>query len=158
GLPQGKVDIRPSSSAFRGLSLARVEHNGVVQREGIEVRQGEQVNGVRIVMVYGTLSLGGEVKYVGGELPKGHRLVGVSSPTDQSMRITKSGEVDKLGKFVIENLTAGEYELSVFPSFTPTTEMLDRQTRDALSSFREKLTISGDNHPPVTIVIDFNRK
>jgi len=36
----------------RGYSLARVEHNGAVVRDGIDVGPGQNVTGVRVVLVY----------------------------------------------------------------------------------------------------------
>ena len=46
----------------------RIESNGVEQHDGIEVGQGEQITGVRVVIGSGTGVIGGEVRIEGGKL------------------------------------------------------------------------------------------
>jgi Carboxypeptidase regulatory-like domain len=53
GLPQGWAHIvHAPLTQSRGFSLARVEHNGAVVRDGIDVGPGKRVTGVRVVLVY----------------------------------------------------------------------------------------------------------
>ncbi len=160
GLPQGKVDI--GYSIQRGFSLARIEHKGtpLPVREGIEIGLGEQVTGVRVVLAYGALTLRGEVKMAGGALPAGQRLFTNVRKTDQSSQFQSSlgAEVDARGQFLIENLTPGEYEVKVFPIANPGGDRIDPQIMRAFSSVKERVLVSGDNQPPVTIVVDLSRK
>ena len=163
GLQQGKVDIGFSPMPNqRGFSLARIEHNGapLPVREGIEVGPGEHVTGVRVVLAYGSLTLRGEVKIVGGALPAGQRLFSSVRKTDQSSQFQSSlgAEVDARGQFLIENLAPGEYEVRVFPIANPGGDRIDPQITRAFSSVKERVLVSGDNQPPVTIVVDLSRK
>src|SRR5262249_13426661 len=67
GLQAGKAYISLSLSPnTQGLTIARVEHNEEPAPNGIEVKAGEQVSGVRIVLLYGALTIRGELKVVGG--------------------------------------------------------------------------------------------
>jgi Carboxypeptidase regulatory-like domain len=53
GLPQGWAHIVPAPlTQSRGFSLARVEHNGAVVGDWIDVGPGKRVTGVRVVLVY----------------------------------------------------------------------------------------------------------
>ncbi len=53
GLHPGKLRIALDGSlAARGLTLLRVERNGVEQRDGIDITPDEQVTGVRIILAY----------------------------------------------------------------------------------------------------------
>ncbi len=97
-----------------GLTLMRVERDGVDQLHGIEIKDGEQVKGVRIVVSYGNGSIRGVVRIENGELPPNARFfVGVSTPGDPRMQrtIAHSSEVDSRGHFLIEGLPAGTYEV-----------------------------------------------
>jgi Carboxypeptidase regulatory-like domain len=159
GLSQGKADIRVMGQSVRGLSFARVEHNGVIQREGIEVKYGEQVSGVKLVMVYGALKLHGEVKFIGWAPGEGQMTYIAARRTDQPNSPSFSAIVDIRGKFVIESLPPGEYELSVHPSFVYGAERPDPHIQKVFdTSARQKVAVSSDNHPPITFVLDFTRK
>ena len=67
-------------------------------------------SGVRLVFAYGTGSIRGEVKAEGGGLPEGLTLI-VRSPTRGARPF--SSTVDARGRFVVENLPPGNYELSL---------------------------------------------
>ena len=79
GLPAGKVYI--SVAIFdprerRKFELLRVEHNGVPQPGSINIKEGEQVAGVRLVVKYfkGTGAINGQLKIENGELPPFARI------------------------------------------------------------------------------------
>src|SRR5262249_40617772 len=135
GLQAGKGYISLSQSPnMRGLTIARVEHNGAPARDGIEVKAGEQVSGVRIVLVYGAPTIRGELKVVGGELPAGLRFRAVARGMDQSWQGELGAELDARGQFAIENAPPGEYEVRVSPSYSSNTTGLDQQTERLISS------------------------
>jgi hypothetical protein len=84
----------------------------VVQRRGLEVKEGEQITGVRVIINYGTATIRGFVTIENGPLPQGARIF---------VRLLKAGEVptirppnvDERGRFLVEGLPAGSYEISV---------------------------------------------
>src|SRR5262245_41260814 len=100
---------------MRGLTLGKIEHNGA-PAPLIEVNPGEHVIGVRLVLVYGSLTIRGEVKIVGGAVLAGQKFRAIASRVDQPMQDFHGGDVDARGQFVIENLVPGEYEIRVTPS------------------------------------------
>jgi hypothetical protein len=85
----------------------------VVQAQGLELKEGEQIAGVRVVVAYGSATLRGSVNLVNGEPVRGGsfhvRLTkpGVDSP---SLRPIQS---DARGRFVAEGLPAGLYDIVV---------------------------------------------
>jgi hypothetical protein len=143
---------------MRGLRVGRIELNGAPAPGGIELDPGEQVTGVRVILIYGTLTLSGSVKIIGGAFPAGQRFYVSARKVDQQMPISQSAEVDALGKFVIDYLTPGEYEISVYPTFNPNNERLDPQLTRPFSAFKERVVVAGGNQQPVTLVIDLSRK
>ncbi len=156
GLRPGKVAIAVDQSPeTRGLTVARIEHNGAVARDGIDVSAGEHLTGVRIVLVHSTLAIRGEVKVVGGALPNGLKFLVYARRTDQPMQGLSGVEVDARGQFVFENAPPGEYEIRVMPN---NAQRVDQQILRLISSVKERVFVAGDNPQPVAIVIDLSRK
>lgn len=114
GLRPGKARIwLGGSPPPKGFSILRIERDGVEQREGIEVAAGEQVSGVSLVIAYGTGVIRGQVNIQGGEFPDGTQLRVRCNRAGKTSQGFSAAEVDAKGRFVIEGLSAGEYELMV---------------------------------------------
>jgi hypothetical protein len=114
GLAPGKVQIElPGWSRPKELSLLRMERNGVEQREGIDVSTGEQVSGVKVVLAYGTGIIRGQIKIEGMDYPEDARMSIDVLRTGVNEQDNIQTEVDSRGRFVIEGLAPGEYELTV---------------------------------------------
>ncbi|HEY0406672.1 MAG TPA: carboxypeptidase-like regulatory domain-containing protein [Pyrinomonadaceae bacterium] len=113
GLSPGKVRLMLGGwPPPKGYSLLRVERDGVEQRAGImEVAAGSQITGVRIVMEHGTGVVRGQVRVENGELPEGSRLYVSARRPSQSEPSLPGAEVDSRGRFVMEGLPPGEYQL-----------------------------------------------
>lgn len=112
GVRPGKFRLN-FNSEVKGLSLSRIEVGGVVQREGVQVAEGAQVTDVRLVLVYGSAVLRGQLNFPGGGAPpQGTRMIviarRVGSNDDQW---SKGAEADARGRFQLEGLAAGEYEV-----------------------------------------------
>jgi hypothetical protein len=114
GLPGGVLHFTlgtlNSPIPAKSFIIARIERDGVSLQRGIEIKDGEQLTGVRVVLAYGTGKLRGVMNLENGVLPNGARFF---------VRILKSGqlltlrppEVDARGHFLIEDLPAGVYEI-----------------------------------------------
>jgi hypothetical protein len=114
GLQAGVAQLQLGAqdrALLTGFTLARVERGGVVVGpRTIEVKSGEQISGLRIVVIFGSGIIHGTIKVENGPLPTSARLsVGLGKPGDPlSMR---SGEIDARGRFVLQGVPAGTYEL-----------------------------------------------
>jgi len=102
----------------KGFSMVRMERDGVVANRVIEIKDGEQVTGVRVVLLYGNATIRGVITVDDGPLPLGARA---------SVRLAKPGEttpsfnlrspvVDERGRFLFEGIPAGTYELMTMVS------------------------------------------
>jgi hypothetical protein len=111
GVPPGKADIRLSSSS-KSLWRLRVERDGIDVNGGFEVRAGEEINSVRLIIGQGAGVIRGTLKIVGGVLPEGV-VLSVDAGQGPPNYIGGSGEVDGKGRFVIAGLMTGEYSLSI---------------------------------------------
>ncbi|MBI1760047.1 MAG: hypothetical protein HYR56_01295 [Acidobacteria bacterium] len=112
GIAPGQA--RFGTSNFGGpasFTLLRVELDGMPQKDGIEVVAGQQVTNVRLLFGYGQASVRGQLEIVGGTLPEGARVFVSARRTDEQNMAGKGATVDARGRFVIEALIPGEYEL-----------------------------------------------
>jgi hypothetical protein len=108
------ISVGPANGfdQMKGFVLSRIERDGVVQSHGIEVKEGEQMTGIRLIVNYGNATLRGFVTIENGPLPEGARLF---------VRLLKMGEVpnilppnvDQRGRFIVDGLPPGSYEVSV---------------------------------------------
>jgi hypothetical protein len=117
GLSPGQLNLWLSATRgaapLKGFTLLRVEHNGGVMTRGLEIKEGDQLTGVRVVIGYGTASIHGVVKIENGPVADGVRLFArIFKPGSPSMNIA-GAPVDARGQFLLEGVPAGVYELSV---------------------------------------------
>jgi|SRR5215475_2009581 len=140
------------------FSILRIEHNGALQREGVQINAGEQVTGVRIVIGHGTNVVRGQLRLTGGAMPEGATMLVNAYRAGTEIANGRAGRVDAGGRFVIEGLTPGEYELklSVFFPFGPTPESVKLNER--LGKQTQAVTVSGNQETQVTFVIDLTPK
>jgi hypothetical protein len=96
----------------KGFSVVRVEHNGVVMPR-LEIKDGDQLTGVKLVVSYGTASVHGSVKIENGTLPEGARMMARLFKPGVPPTNVGASQVDARGQFLIEGIPAGVYELSV---------------------------------------------
>jgi hypothetical protein len=130
----------------KGFNIARLERDGVTLARGIEIKDGEQVTGVRVVLSYGSAVIRGVIKLEDGPLPQGTRA---------SINLVKAGErgtivrppvVDERGRFLIEGVPAGSYELMTFISNTI--------QPSGARMFKQPVTVQDGSTTDVTITID----
>lgn len=161
GLRPGKANIGMNQSpATRGLTIARIEHNGARAPDapgGIEIGVEEHVSGVRIVLLYGAHTIRGELKIIGGELQASLRFYVVARRLDQSRQGSPAAEVDARGRFAVENVPPGEYEVIVYPNY-PGNVRMDPHTVRLISSLKQRVVVAGANPQPVVLVLDLSRK
>ncbi|HEU0183682.1 MAG TPA: carboxypeptidase-like regulatory domain-containing protein [Blastocatellia bacterium] len=115
GLPPEIVslEIRGSTDARPPL-LLRVERDGVAIPNSIEVNPGQTTTGIRLVVSDRTGIIRGQVNFAGNGLPVGQRLTAFAyRDNDPSSMHFNPVFVDKKGRFVIEGLADGEYQVTL---------------------------------------------
>jgi hypothetical protein len=158
GVPPGKLRLE-LNNALPGLSLSRIERDSVVQpRDGIELAEGEHVSNLRLIAVYGALSLRGEIKIVGGTLPPEMMLYIMASKVDAAGYFNRGTPVDTRNLFVIEHLTAGEYELRLsMQVMRPDRSNVNQQLYQKISQVRQKVVVSNNDQQSVILTVDLSK-
>ncbi len=149
GLRPGKARLTTSVSDGSPLMLVRVEREGVPLRDGLELTGTEPISGVKLVMVYGSGAIRGEVKVIGNLSPDTRLFVWANHAGQDAGRSTP---VDARGRFVLENLAPGEYALSISQSVVSGTS-----TTHARPVPMQKVTVNV-GETAVTLTLDLNAK
>ena len=135
GLAPGTANIYLGSAMgpinMRGFMIARIERDGVVLPTRLEVREAEQISGLRIVVAYGNATLRGVVRFENGSLPPGGQIIARVMKPGESIPRIPSAQVDARGHFILEGIPAGMYELHV--SVTPGGPGLSRRVTQGVN-------------------------
>lgn len=150
GLVAGTANFWLAAQDGRPLvsfAILRVERDGVVQPHGVEIKAGEQVSGVKLVVSYGNGTIRGEVRLENGPLPPGARVnVWLKKLSDAESNV-RPYNVDSRGHFLIEGLAAGSYELGANANIPG---------RRAPPAAKQPISVTEGAVSGVVIVLDLN--
>jgi hypothetical protein len=162
--------VRPGKARFYtypsddGFWLKRVELDGAIIPDGLEIGPGENLSNVRVIVGYGSLTLRGEVKVIGGDLPPHIQLSVSIHRVNESGGGAMQSMTDERGRFVFSNLIPGEYEVRISPGYFPPAKPLDDATVRLILNIKQKISIGGagsgneSGEATMTLVIDLGRK
>lgn len=115
GLPAGRIMFHPRTPDE--LRVIRLERDGIPYPRGIEIKEREQVTGLRVVVSHANGSIRGVIKLPEGlALPADTRMiVGVRRTEDGGSPGSYNSpvEVDARGQFLVKDLIPGTYEVGV---------------------------------------------
>jgi hypothetical protein len=136
------------SDGNKPIALERVERDGMAQPGGVTIKDGEQVTGVRLVAKLLTATIRGQVKVEDGELPADARLSIWLQPLDESHRVMSSNsspQIDSRGRFLIEGVASGTYEINV--------AVFENGRYDTSRIFKQQVTVADNSVSDVTVTI-----
>jgi hypothetical protein len=142
-----------------GFSILRIEREGALIQDGLEIGSGEHLSNVRIVVGYGSLTLRGEMKVIGGSLPP---HIGIYL---NLVRLNEFDEgpplgafVDARGQFIFQNLIPGDYELRPIATNFQPGEQQDKSLAKIIYNSKQKVSMGANSQPTTTLLIDLSRK
>ncbi|HEX6731961.1 MAG TPA: carboxypeptidase-like regulatory domain-containing protein [Pyrinomonadaceae bacterium] len=154
GIRPGKVSL--SSLMQRGgpaaLRILRIENNGMEVRDGIEVRPGKDINGLRLVLGAGSSVLRGDVRIEGGQL-EGLNLYVYWRPTNGDPHRFYRAELDARRHFVIKGLTPGDYELLIGPMSVEISGERGSRMMNRMPTVRQTVAVGAGADAEVTLVM-----
>ncbi|HYJ92509.1 MAG TPA: hypothetical protein VEV84_14460 [Pyrinomonadaceae bacterium] len=155
GLSAGKfrVFLLPLPGGDQVFSVRSVEQDGAASTDSsIEIGQGVDNVNARIVLESGTGTIKGEINITGGELPPGLRIFGSALRDGQDANQTRPVSIDSRGRFVVEHLPPGDYQISVgvYP--------MDPGTRppEPIPHARQTVTVTSGGEAHVTLTLDLS--
>lgn len=155
----------PDSSLPRPW-LIRVERNGVDQSQGVEVAEGESISDIRLIVAYGRGAVRGQVKIEGRGLeetnPFGNSTLFVAFRHTGIQGLYGGAQVgaplDARGRFFIEGLLDGEYEVTLRPSRYQPRDKESREMLARMQAFKQTVTVTNGAESTVTILLDLSEK
>jgi hypothetical protein len=148
GLGPGKVNFSLSGQDRRpavGFVILRIERDGVTHARFVEIKDGEQTSGVKIIVRYGTGSVRGQVTVENGPLPPNARVVVWIKKVGDTGQNYRPYNLDARGHFLIEGVAAGSYELNV---------NLNIPGRRAAQPVKQSIDVSEGNVTDVVVSLD----
>jgi protocatechuate 3,4-dioxygenase beta subunit len=130
-----------------GLSISRIERDGVVQNGGIEVRDGENITGVRVFLKYSNGTIRGVVKTANGDLPRNAQVAVWLGETEADARSFRASPVvDARGHFIIEGVPDGTYEINA--------SVMLPGSRTGPAVAKQQVIVSDGSVADVTLTVD----
>lgn len=158
GIRPGKVNFfffMTSGGPATPLRLLRIERNGIEWRDGVDVRSGEDISGLRVVLGAGNSVLRGDVKIEGGSL-EGINLHVLYRPTSGNPGSFYRAELDTRRHFVIKGLTPGEYELMIGPMSVEISGEGGTRIMNRMPIVKQTVTVGAGTEVEVTLVMTLN--
>jgi protocatechuate 3,4-dioxygenase beta subunit len=151
GLAGGHANVlitaKTGAAPPKGFTLARVERDGVVYSRGIPIKEGEQLTGLRVVVNYGTGIVHGIVEVQNGPLPGGAVVVVSVIRTGEQLPNVRPVSVDARGRFLIEGIPAGTYDVHAVTRVSP---------EEYRRTVKRDVTIQDGVTTEITLTIDMN--
>ncbi|HET8782759.1 MAG TPA: carboxypeptidase-like regulatory domain-containing protein [Pyrinomonadaceae bacterium] len=94
------------------FALLAIDQNGADKSGGVQIKEGENISGIRLTLGYGTGIIRGTVRIEGGTLPEGAYLDAAFIRPGSLLTIGHT-RVDARGQFVFERVPPGNYEVGV---------------------------------------------
>ena len=148
GLRPGRafLNLKADNENLNGLSILRIERNGEELKQGIEIKPGEDIFDLRIMIADGTGVIRGQVKVEGGTMPAGARMV--ASISNRLRFANGYAQINEDGRFVISGLAAGTYELTLNTYSPP-----PHQAVRFLPTMKQTVTVTDANESSVVFTL-----
>ena len=149
GLRPGKafINLKADSESLNGLSILRIERNSGELKQGIEIKPGEDILDLRIMVADGTGVIRGQIKVEGGTLPAGVRMA--ASISNQLRFANGYAQVGEDRQFVISGLAAGTYDITL-NAYRPPPE----QTVRLLPTLKQTVKVTDANESSVVFTLN----
>ncbi len=155
GLRPGKATLNITVfNAYRDFVLLRSEKDGVALPKSFEVTEKAQITGIRLIVGYAAGTISGQVNFVGGTLPPNAKVNVQARPHNpEQLKNFGAGSapVSANGRFVIDHLLPGEYEVVVVPPYIP-----NQQTR--YKPVKQQVTVKNNVEATVTLIFDLSEE
>jgi protocatechuate 3,4-dioxygenase beta subunit len=150
GLRPGKAGLFLSSfgsPGIKGLAITRVERDGVDVTRALDLKADQPLTNLRVILVYGTGSIRGTVNFQNGTPPS---RVFIGARREESSIANYNTQLDSRGRFLISNLPAGTYELTLNILYVASQQQPQRRPPPP----KQFVTVADDAEAEVTFTVN----
>src|SRR5258705_11324435 len=125
----------------------------------MDVVWGEEISEVRVVFAYGTGAIRGKVRVEGGDIPAGAMMfLSIRrAGTNQPLNMRSPTTPDSRGRFFIDGLLPGEYELSLLFQTRPAPPVAGGPPIIS-KDVKQTVMVTNGTESQVTMLVDLNPK
>lgn len=145
GLPPSQLRLELDDFSHH-FYLLQVERDGVALRDALELKPGDQVTALRVVLVAATGALRGRVNVV-GVVPDGWTVEVKLQPVGGGVQQERPIELDSSRSFLVQNLAAGDYE--IIATLTP-----KNSAGNPLEGVRQRVTVNQGETAETTLTLN----
>ncbi|HEU4508582.1 MAG TPA: carboxypeptidase regulatory-like domain-containing protein [Pyrinomonadaceae bacterium] len=131
------------------VGIVRVERDGLVLPRGFPLQEGEQIENLRVVVKLFTGAIRGQLKFEDGDMPPPSQIsvlvVAPETEVNYSPGGVQGAHVDARGRFAVDGLNAGSYEIQV-------TVFRDGRV-DPAQTVKQRVTVADNAVSEVTLTI-----
>lgn len=150
GLRPGRAGLFLSSfgsPGIKGLAITRVERDGVDVTRALDLKADQPLTNLRVILVYGTGSIRGTVNFQNGTPPS---RVFIGARREESSIPNYNAQLDSRGRFLISNLPAGTYELTLNIVYVASQQQPQRRPPPP----KQFVTVADDAEAEVTFTVN----
>jgi hypothetical protein len=161
GAPPGRASFYLEGDQSDAFLIKRIERDGAEIRTAFEIGRGEKLSGFRIVVAQANGTIRGRVEIGAVNLPEGCQLDIWATPIKTTMgnesRLAfhnngnRSTVADEKGRFVIERLAPGEYELSLHTMVRVSQSMWS--SAPGTNEVKQRVTVGGGSETMVKFTL-----
>jgi len=132
-------------SDVKGLAVARVVKDGIIQQRGLEIKTGETITDVQVIVSYGTGAVHGTVRLTKGTIVPNTRFWVQIARLDGTNIGISPPAVDARGQFLMEGLCSGTYVFTI--------HMYDSSGK-LVSRIKQQVNVADGNTSEIIFPID----
>jgi Carboxypeptidase regulatory-like domain len=133
------------------LAVLRTERGGMAQKEGVQVAAGESITDIRVVLAITSGVLRGEIKTTGGDLDDYDFDITATRVGGEQSFSKSIYDVDASGRFTIEGLIPGDYEVTARATAAD-------EHDSKVTTTRERVTVMKDTETSISLTIQLPAK
>lgn len=166
GAPPGMASFYMEGDQEYAFSIRRIERNGAEIRSAFEIGRGEQITGYRIVVAQADGTIRGQVEIAGVILPESCQMQIWATPIKTTagsegapafqVNNNRFAVADEKGRFVIEWIPPGEYELRL--NAMVRVRQYEWSSAPGTSEVKRRVTVRGEAETMVKLTLDPARK
>ena len=152
GLRGGRATLNVyTTEGLNRPAIVSIEHAGVGISQGFEIKEGQPISDIRVLVAYGNGVIRGTVRFDGGTRPDNLRMY-INCTREGSRLSAGAAQLDARGRFILRSLAPGRYEVTLQTYPTPGSAQRPRPPQKLI------VTVTNEVEAEANFIVDLNQK